>query len=226
MFKSERGITLIELLISTALGSAVIFIASMTFFSITNSFNASSEQYSDNTKMRLLMDSYNQLSGAVRIYVIKDSSRKELRMELGTNSGKFKSIYYDSLNHTLTLYDFITSDLDDFTDTSISLANNSDNYENGFEVVYLNSSNDFLLSEEPKYYDIKGNEIINVLEGDVKGIPFMGTSVQYTPAGAVQPVIAIDKTIKVSFSISPSTKVNTYPNENNPMVIKLFKDTN
>lgn len=226
MVNSEKGITLIELLISTALGSAVIFIASLTFFSMSNSFSTSSLQYSDNTKIRLLMDAYNQLSGAVRIYVIKDSERKELRMELGTNSGKYKSIYYDSSNHTLTIYDFNSSNLDDFTNAAISLANDSDRYVNGFEVVHLNSSNDFLLSDEPKYFDTKGNEIINVLNGEIKSTPFMGTSVQYTPAGTAQPVLTLDKTIKISFTISNSTKVNTYPNENNPMVIKLFNDTN
>ncbi|WCK53658.1 prepilin-type N-terminal cleavage/methylation domain-containing protein [Aneurinibacillus sp. Ricciae_BoGa-3] len=111
--RNEKGLTLLELLLATAISSIFIFIVFSLFNTINLEFNSSSQRYGDDIQYRMVASALTtNMSDVIKVAVASPPStsfkNKELRFQVYDNSGNpiWKTLYFNSINHTLLIYNF------------------------------------------------------------------------------------------------------------------------
>lgn len=99
---NEKGLTLVELLAAITITSMILGAASLLYFSIIRTANTTTQNYSDHSQMSLTVNTLSkQLTDSTK--VVYFPNQNELRYKSGNT---YKSLYYNSSNNTLTIYDF------------------------------------------------------------------------------------------------------------------------
>jgi hypothetical protein len=110
--RNEEGLTLLELLLGTAISSIFIFIVFSLFNTINLEFHSSSQRYGDDIQYRTVASALTtKMSEVINVAIPgspNTSANKELRFELYDNTGNgiWKTLYFNSDNHTLLIYNF------------------------------------------------------------------------------------------------------------------------
>jgi type II secretory pathway pseudopilin PulG len=105
---NQRGITLIEILASITILMILIGVGFMLFASVSSLWHNSVQTRNDNSSVNFAINVITrEAADPVKIYL---ASANELRFKtVGVNSvaGTYKSLMYDALSHTLTLYELV-----------------------------------------------------------------------------------------------------------------------
>lgn len=102
---NEKGVTLIELLGALALASIIISVVTMTFLSVNQEWNQSTQKYNNDAQARSTMHHLaDMLTDSVIVYV----TTEEVRFQPG--AGGLKALKYESQG--LILYDYAATSIE------------------------------------------------------------------------------------------------------------------
>jgi len=132
MLRNDRGVTLLELLLGTAVSLIVLGVAIALFASIHHTSEAGIQRYLDKSSEDAVMNLLAaELSDATAAF--RHAALNELRY---TNGSAARSLVFDPGAKTLTLYEFsegapFQTKLANLINASVSLANNPELYTKG-----------------------------------------------------------------------------------------------
>ncbi|MCI3922533.1 prepilin-type N-terminal cleavage/methylation domain-containing protein [Paenibacillus sp. TRM 82003] len=129
--RNESGLSLIELLAAITISAVVLGTAMLVMGSVNHLFLTSTQRYHDNTDLKRTMRTLSTRIADSNAIVVFDEGA-ELRFRNGNSA---TAVLFDETNKTLTMYDFIPANPDDFSNGGISLAANSDAYTNPYELA-------------------------------------------------------------------------------------------
>jgi prepilin-type N-terminal cleavage/methylation domain-containing protein len=119
--RNERGMTLIEVMASIVVISAVLGAATLLMGSVLQLSANSQQRYQDNSAMRLTENTLTrELSDSIRAAAFEHGPDRELRYQ---SSAGYRSVYFDSANHRLSLYSFVNGEAN-FTNAAVTPALN------------------------------------------------------------------------------------------------------
>ncbi len=167
IIRSQKGLTLIELLGAITIATIILGVATMLLSSVLQMFNSNSQSYMDKSAMKLTMNTIAaQLSESSQ--AIYYPHNNELRYKYGNT---YKSAIFDNINHDFTIYDFSNngtgtpdSDEAEFKNGSISIASHSTLYSkknllnDNIAIVEFNQSNGIVVPSVP----LTNGEIIQI----------------------------------------------------------------
>lgn len=123
MIRSEKGLTLIEVLAALTLVSIVFGLGMMLFFSLNTYWDSSTTNYNYKQNAIRTLNQVNQyLADSEEIWYSTSENRKELRIVTGVGEGDYlyKSIIWDEAASSLSESTLVGATRDNFTDPDLA----------------------------------------------------------------------------------------------------------